>query len=162
MRVRRANLNDVTRIREIVSLAYAKWIPAIGRKPLPMAADYDYAVAHHLIDLCELDGSVIALVEMIPKPDHLLIENIAVDPAFQGKGIGVNLMRHAEQIAAKLNLPEVQLYTNSMFTENLHFYARRGYEEFKRGSVVPGSTTVYFRKISEEGINTTRHSGQGP
>ncbi len=41
---------------------------------------------------------------------------------------------------------EIRLYTNAAFASNLAFYCRRGYQEYRRGTVVPGSVTVYMRK----------------
>lgn len=143
---RRATAADTPAIRSLTREAYAKWVSLIGREPLPMTADYDRAVAAHIIDLCERDGELVGLVEMIPQADHLLIENIAVRPGRQGSGLGSRLLDHAEATAFALGLGEVRLYTNALFTSNIDFYARRGYEDYKRGSVVPGSVTVYMRK----------------
>ena len=83
---------------------------------------------------------------MIPAGDHLLIENIAVRPGQQGRGLGDRLLRHAETVALTSGFAELQLYTNAAFASNLAFYAKRGYEEYRRGTMVPGSTTVFMRK----------------
>jgi len=111
-----------------------------------MIADYDRAVAKHIIDLREEAGQLLALIEMIPTADHLLIENISVRPDQQGKGLGDNLLRHAEQLASSMGYTETQLYTNAAFTSNLAFYSRRGYQEYRRGTMVPGSMTVFMSK----------------
>ena len=113
---------------------------------MPMTADYDRAVAEHIIDLWEEDGQLLALIETIPRSDHLLIENIAVRPDQQGKGLGDKLLHHAEGLARSLGFDELQLYTNAAFASNLAFYSRRGYEEYRRGTMVPGSVTVFMRK----------------
>lgn len=39
IRLRPAEPADATAIRDIVRAAYAKWVPVIGREPLPMRAD---------------------------------------------------------------------------------------------------------------------------
>jgi len=46
-------------------------------------------------------------------------------------------------------LDEIRLYTNAAFAENLAFYARRGYQEYRRATVIPGSVVVYMRKTIE-------------
>ncbi|HLB97049.1 MAG TPA: GNAT family N-acetyltransferase, partial [Acetobacteraceae bacterium] len=97
--IRRATAADAGAVRELTRAAYAKWVPVIGREPLPMAADYDAAVREHLIDLLHVGGEIVALVETILAADHLLIENVAVAPAFQGRGYGRRLMAHAEALA---------------------------------------------------------------
>jgi ribosomal protein S18 acetylase RimI-like enzyme len=114
-----------------------------------MTADYDRAVTEHIIDLWEEDGQLLALIEVIPAADHLLIENIAVRPDQQGKGVGDRLLLHAEGLARAMGLDEIRLYTNAAFAPNLAFYSRRGYQEYRRGSVLPGSVTVYMRKKIE-------------
>lgn len=126
--LRRATPTDAGAIRALSRDAYAKWVPLIGREPLPMTADYDRAVAEHLIDLLEEDGQLLALIEMIPQTDHLLIKNIAVRPDQQGKGLGDRLLQHAESVVRSLGLEEIRLYTNAAFTSNIAFYAKRGYE----------------------------------
>jgi GNAT superfamily N-acetyltransferase len=111
-----------------------------------MTADYDRAVVEHIIDLLEEDGQLLALIETVPKNDHLLIENIAVRPDQQGKGFGGRLLTHAEDLARSLGFEEIELYTNSAFASNLAFYAKRGFEERRRGTIVPGTMTVFMTK----------------
>jgi hypothetical protein len=76
-------------ISEITRAAYAKWVPVIGREPKPMTANYAQAVVDHLIDFLQEGGQPIALIETIPNPAHLLIENIAVLPDWHGRGPAV-------------------------------------------------------------------------
>lgn len=147
--LRRAVSADAPAVRALTRTAYAKWVPLIGREPTPMRADYDRAVAEHIIDLWEQDGQLLALIEVIPEGDHLLIENIAVRPDQQGKGMGDRLLLHAEGLARSLGFDETQLYTNAAFASNLSFYSRRGYQEYRRATVVPGSITVFMRKRIE-------------
>jgi hypothetical protein len=54
--IRSATPADAAAIRNIVRAAYAKWVPALGREPLPMQADYERAVREHQIDLLYIDG----------------------------------------------------------------------------------------------------------
>src|SRR5258708_2701186 len=134
--LRRATSSDARAVRDLSRAAYARWVPLIGREPLPMTADYDRAIASHIIDLFEEGGQLLALIEMIEQEDHLLVENIAVRPDQQGKGLGDWLLRHAEGIARSLDLEETRLYTNAAFISNLAFYTKRGYEEYRRGAIV--------------------------
>ena len=92
-----------------------------------MTADYDVAVRDHMVELLQKDGEFCALIEMRNERDHLLVVNVAVQPSFQGQGYGRTLLAHAEELARSLHLPEVRLYTNSRFTQNLRLYERLGY-----------------------------------
>ena len=141
MQIRRARQDDAAAIRELTRSAYAKWVPLIGREPTPMTADYDRAVREHMIDLLFVDAELTALIETVSRADHLLIENVAVSPAFQGRGYGGLLLDHAEHLAASLGLPELRLYTNKQFATNIAIYRRRGYtidreEPFRGGFMV--------------------------
>jgi N-acetylglutamate synthase-like GNAT family acetyltransferase len=106
MQIRRAHQADAAEIRELVRSAFAKWIPVIGREPVPMVVDYDRAVREHMIDLLFVSDQMGALI---------VIVNVAVAPAFQGRGYGRLLLEHAERLAASLRLPELKLYTNKQF-----------------------------------------------
>jgi GNAT superfamily N-acetyltransferase len=147
LKLRQAEAKDVSAIRELTREAYAKWVPVIGREPKPMTADYAEAVRSHRIDLLHLDGKLAALIETIPGADDLLVENIAVAPAFQGRGLGRRLMAHAEQVAASLGHDKIKLYTNKHFAENVQLYSKLGYridreEEFIGGIVVHMSKLI--------------------
>ena len=125
--LRRAGPADAAAIAALTRAAYEKWVAVLGRAPKPMTAHYDVAVRDHLIELLEVDGQLMGLVECIAEPDHLLIENLAVSPAAQRRGYGHRLMAHAEDLARSLGVGEVRLYTNKLFAENVDFYKRLGY-----------------------------------
>ena len=148
-KLRRATLADAATVRDLTRLAYAKWIPLIGREPKPMTVNYCRAVVDHMIDLYEVDGEAVALIEVVPHEQHLLIENIAVRPDQQGKRIGDLLLKHAEDTARSLHLAELRLYTNVAFVSNIEFYSRRGFEEFRRETLAMGGVTVHMKKMIE-------------
>jgi N-acetylglutamate synthase-like GNAT family acetyltransferase len=145
---RRATSADATAVREITRAAYSKWIPVIGREPKPMTANYEQAVTEHVIDLLEEGGRPIALIEMIPQPSHLLIENVAVLPDRHGEGIGGLLLERADAVALSLGLSELRLYTNALFSANISFYAHRGFEEFLREPHAADGEVVYMKKTA--------------
>ena len=111
-----------------------------------MTADYDAGVRDHLIDLLHVGGEAMALIEMAPKPDHLLIVNVAVALTHQGRGHGRALLAHAEEIARSLNLSEMRLYTNALFAENLQLYSRLGYRVDREEEHPQFGVTVYMSK----------------
>lgn len=135
-----ATAADAAAIAALTNEAYARWVPVAGRKPLPMEVDYDAAVLAHRFDLLEAEGELAALIETTPDGDQLLIVNVAVRPAFQGRGLGVRLMRHAEALAREAGCRGTRLYTNKRFAANIALYASLGYaldgEEAFPGGVV--------------------------
>ena len=147
MQIRRAGEADAAAVRELTRSAYAKWVPLIGREPMPMTADYERAVREHMIDLLFVDARLVALIETVNEADHLLIANVAVAPPFQGHGYGRLLLDHAERLAASLRLPELKLYTNKRFVTNIDLYRRLGYaidreEPFMGGFIVHMSKRI--------------------
>lgn len=154
--LRRAVPSDAPAVRALTRAAYAKWVPVIGREPMPMTVDYDARVRNHRIDLLHVENRLAALIEMVPGPDHLLIENVAVLPAFQGRGYGRRLLAHAETVAASLGLAEMRLYTNKLFAANVQLYCRLGYQ-VDREEPFKGSFTVYMSKpLRPDGIEHAR------
>ena len=132
---RRATAADAAAVRALTREAYAKWVPVIGREPKPMTADFDAAIRDHRVDLLCEGERIVALIETIAEPEALLIENVAVSPACQGRGLGRRLMAHAERLAAAMGYGEIRLYTNARFVENVAFYQRLGYAIDARGAV---------------------------
>ena len=89
--------------------------------------------------------SLVAIIEMILETDHLMIENVAVSRAFQGKGLSRKLMAHAEAVATALGHTEIKLYTNKLFAENVLLYQKLGYA-VDREETWTGGTVVYMNK----------------
>lgn len=110
-----------------------------------MTTDYHDVVASGHGWVAEQTGRVVAILVLEPEADHLLLENLAVDPDQQGSGIGQELLRLAEQQARLLGLAEVRLYTNEAMTENLAYYSRRGYRETHR-TIDDGFHRVFMSK----------------
>ncbi|MBW0002590.1 MAG: GNAT family N-acetyltransferase [Hyphomicrobiales bacterium] len=136
---------DADSIRALVRSAYAKWVPVIGREPLPMRADYDRAVREHQFDLLMLDGEMVGLVETLLRPDHLWIENLAVKPLHQGRGLGRRLLAHVERHAVEQGCVEARLQTNAAFADNVTLYTCLGYDIYKE-EPFRGGLTVYMKK----------------
>lgn len=143
--LRRAGAADAATIRALVREAYAPWVPIIGREPRPMSADYDQAVRDHRIDLLYLGDTLAALIETIDEADCLLIENVAVAPAFQGRGLGRHLLAHAEALAASAGHARIRLFTNKLMEANRRLYASLGYG-FDGEEAFPGAIAVHMSK----------------
>jgi ribosomal protein S18 acetylase RimI-like enzyme len=144
MVVRRADPSEAPLLRELVERAYAIYIERIGRRPAPMDDDYDAKIRRGEVFVAD-DGGVAGLIVLVERPDHLLVENVAVEPARQGAGVGRRLLAHAESHAVARGLRELRLYTNEAMTENLAFYPRLGYRQVGR-RVEEGFRRVYYTK----------------
>lgn len=146
VKTRRAAAGDAGAIAACVRRAYAKYHGRLPVVPKPVLADYASVVRTHLVWLLEdaVDGVVGVLVP-VEEPDHLLLENVAVEPACQGRGLGRRLLALAEEEARRLGFAEVRLYTHALMTENRALYGRVGYVEYARRTV-NGRDAVFMRK----------------
>lgn len=143
--VRRARIGDLPQIEAVVERAYSVYVGRIGRRPAPMDDDYREKIAAGEVYVAEADGVVVGIVVLITAEDHVLVENVAVDPGFQGCGIGRSLMAFAERHAHEHDLDELRLYTNAAMTENLTLYPALGYHEDDRRTEA-GFERVFFSK----------------
>lgn len=136
---------DAAAVKAIVRAAYAKWVPVIGREPLPMRADYDKALDEHQFELAIEDGRIVGLIETMAHDDHIWIENVAVAPEAQGRGIGRLLLDSAERKAIEAGRRKLRLLTNGAFEANVRLYRSHGYAIDREEPFMNG-TTVYMSK----------------
>ncbi len=96
--------------------------------------------------VAELDGEVVGVLVLEEAPDHVLVDNLAVAPDAQGRGVGGRLLEHADARASAAGLTEVRLYTHELMTENRAYYPRRGFRETHR-QTQDERTRVFFSKV---------------
>jgi len=141
--LRRATADDLPAISAVIDAAYARYLTRMDKPPAPMLRDYGPSVE---AGTTWVTGSPItAVLTLYPRDDHLYVENIAVDPAAQGRGLGRALMEFAEQEAARRGLNRIALVTHEAMTENQAIYARLGYTETGRRSE-DGYRRIYLEK----------------
>ena len=143
--LRRATAADVVPIRDLVAAAYGKYVALIGRTPIPMLTDYAAAVRDHDVWVLDSEGTVVGVIELAGRDNHLWLDNVAIAPEWQGRGLGRWLLGHAEAEAQRLRLPEIRLLTNERYVENIAIYTRYGYRETHREPHL-GTDLVYFAK----------------
>lgn len=143
--IRKARAGDAAPARNVVIRAYEHYISRIGKRPGPMLADYDGLIAAGAVHVLEDRDGIAGVVVLVPQADHLVLDNVAVDPEFQGRGYGRRLVEFAEDEAKRLGLPEVRLYTNVVMVENVGLYLHLGFEETHRAEH-DGYQRVFMRK----------------
>jgi ribosomal protein S18 acetylase RimI-like enzyme len=144
--IRQAENSDLDAIRRCAEAAYAKYIARIGRKPAPMVADFAALIEQNSV-MVEVDDAqrVRGFIVSYRQDDHLHLENVAVDPACQGQGIGRRLVERVEHQALENGYVRIELYTNAKMRENLALYPKLGYREFDH-RVEDGFDRIYFSK----------------
>lgn len=143
--IRPATAVDLPMIAGIVEQAYRHYVARIGKAPGPMLDDYAARIRDETVWVIEAEGAVCGIVVLLAAPDYLLLDNIAVAPEHQGKGLGKRLLGFAEAEAVRRGYREIRLYTHQTMTENQRLYTAIGYEETGRGSET-GYDRVFMRK----------------
>jgi ribosomal protein S18 acetylase RimI-like enzyme len=144
--IRSANARDRAAVEAIVHAAYSIYVERIGKMPGPMLDDYARLIELGAVSVLEApDGVIAALIVLLPQPDHLLLDNIAVHPDHQGRGLGRRLVAFSEKEARRLGYAELRLYTHQTMTENIALYTRLGFEETGRGTEA-GYDRVFMTK----------------
>jgi ribosomal protein S18 acetylase RimI-like enzyme len=143
--IRPATAADVPAIAEIVDQAYRHYIARMGKPPGPMIDDYAARVSEGAVWVLEEGAEIAAIIVLLPAPNYLLLDNIAVSPTRQGLGLGRRLLAFAEDEALRRGYHEIRLYTHQTMVENQLLYTSIGYEETGRGSEA-GYDRVFMRK----------------
>jgi ribosomal protein S18 acetylase RimI-like enzyme len=130
--IRNAFPHDSARIQSIARAAYGKYVSRIGREPAPMVADFAASIVADRVVVIEVGELVVGYIVAWPERGAYFIDNIAIDPAWQGQGLGRQLIDHAVHKAKQLQFPAITLYTNVAMTENLAMYAHLGFNETHR------------------------------
>ena len=144
-RIRAAHAADVPAIAEIVDQAYRHYVTRMGKPPGPMLDDYAARVSEGAVWVLEEGAEIVAIIVLLPAPDYLLLDNIAVSPTRQGLGFGRRLLAFAEDEALRRGYCEIRLYTHQTMLENQRLYTSIGYEETGRGTEA-GYNRVFMRK----------------
>ena len=89
---RPAERRDIDRVARLARDAYQHYTARIGRAPAPVEADYAAVVSAGSMWVAESDDQLLGFVVLIDADDHLLLDNVAVGPAAQGRGVGAQLL----------------------------------------------------------------------
>lgn len=148
--VRPARPRDAAAVGDLVRASYSSYVERMGKEPAPMLCDYAALIGAGEVWVLAEGEEVIGVLVMRPAEDHLFVDNVAVAPEHQRRGLGRRLMTFAEEKAAERGLPEVRLYTNEKMFENLAVYRRLGFEETVR-RLDGGYRRVFMRKLLPPG-----------
>jgi ribosomal protein S18 acetylase RimI-like enzyme len=136
---------DAPRLTELVQAAYRPYVERLDGPPRPMTDDYTEVVRTQRVTVAERGEQVVGLIVVGVDDEGFLIDNVAVDPADHGGGVGRALLEHAEAEARRAGFDSIYLYTHERMVENLALYSRIGYVEYDR-RLHGEATLVYMRK----------------
>ncbi len=144
-RLRPALPADARAVSRCVAAAYSDYVSRIGKPPGPMLEDYADVIREHDVFVAVAGDVVVGVLVLIDSGGGLLLDNVAVDPDRQGRGIGRALIDLAEREARRRGHEALDLYTHERMVENIALYDRLGYRETGRRTE-NGYARVYMRK----------------
>jgi ribosomal protein S18 acetylase RimI-like enzyme len=130
--MRLACSEDLAAIVSLTQAAYAPYKAILDAPPIPVTEDYAPRIARGEVWLLESGGELAGAITLERHEDHAMIFSVAVSPAFQRKGFGIELLNHADQQTRLWGLPEIRLYTNAKMERNIALYLAYGYRETGR------------------------------
>ena len=143
--MRPATLADAEQVAACVAAAYWHYIPIIGRIPGPMLDDYAQIIAQYTVWVMEDNNAIVGLIVLMEKKYGMLLDNVAIHPTYQGRGLGKQLMQWAEKEVARWGFEAIHLYPHEKMTQNINIYTKMGYFETERRYEY-GFNRVYMRK----------------
>jgi ribosomal protein S18 acetylase RimI-like enzyme len=144
VKIRNAQLEDLPAILQIVR-AVVPMMRAAGNLQwdfeYPNAGVFAADIAAAQLWVAEIDGSLAGVVALTTdqSPEYvqagwdiaepsIVVHRLAVDPAFQGRGVAIALMRQAEIVAEQRGIERVRVDTNTHNQVTQRLLPKLGYE----------------------------------
>lgn len=147
--LRRAQPSDAPAVADCVAVAYRHYVARLGQAPGPLLDDYAQVVRDSLVWVLEEGAGpaacIVGVAVLVLEEHRALLENVAVRPECQGRGLGRRLIAWTESQAARRGHRDIELYTHVLMVENQALYQRLGYREFDR-RFERGLDRIYMRK----------------
>ncbi len=89
------------------------------------------------------EGYIIGSVRGHIEGNTLLVGKLMVNPEYQGKGIGTQLLTEIEKVCPQ---PRYELYTSDKSIKNIKLYEKMGYVKFQENDIFPDWRLVYLEK----------------
>ncbi|MEO1130718.1 MAG: GNAT family N-acetyltransferase [Planctomycetota bacterium] len=161
-------------MRTITSLLHRAYAPLAARGMRYLASHQDESVTRERLTaegsegfVAEFGGRIVGTVTLCSPRDGAAVhwyrlpgvftfEQFAVDPDYQGQGIGALLIGRVENRAVELGAIEIACDTSEHATELIATYTRRGYREVAR---TEWEVTNYVSVVLSRSLGGTRHAG---
>ncbi len=129
--IRRAKLQDGASVKSCIERAYAPVKSQIGDLP-DVSAGVEEDIATKVVFIAETGTRIAgcAILGLTKASAHLV--NLAVDPDFQGAGLGKALIRTVEAHARACGAGQIHLATHVRMPENVALYTHLGWHEASR------------------------------
>ena len=143
---RTAMLSEGEEVGRVIRAAFTPYFRTLGREfPAEGTAGYAEGWERLAAELARGDvyvaldgGRIVGAVRTQLQEKVLYIDQIAVDPARQGTGVGSWLLQRIDEVARARGLGGLSLETAQMAVANIRLYQRHGFEIERRGPPANG------------------------
>ncbi len=97
-----------------------------------MLVDYEEEIRLYPVWVAYSDDILVGGLVLIFSDNYTTIANVAVNPEFQGHGLGRGLIELAQKQAEQRGHDEIRLVTHVNMTENIALYSYLGWKEYER------------------------------
>jgi len=131
---RQALANDFEQVQKCIAAAFTPYRELLGVSPYALSVDFRALISQKEIFMLQAKATstIIGVVRLAQKDQHIEIANMAINPDFQGRGFGKQILTFAKNFARKRGLCEVRLSTNADLPSLLVFYSKQGFIETHR------------------------------
>lgn len=143
---RPARIEDASFLSELAWAAYSKYSINMNKLPRPVYYNYHDLILKGDTFVALNNKNIIGMATLSLRDNYLLIQNIAISPQFQRKGLGKRFINYAKKISISKNISEMRLWTNEKMPGNLEMYISHGFQETHRQEI-EGHRLIYLKKI---------------
>jgi GNAT superfamily N-acetyltransferase len=129
--IRRATASDASSLATCIDSAYAIYADRDIDLP-PVSDGIADDIQSNLVWVAVRGRGIIGGLILIPREDHAILANVAVEPSSAGTGLGRALIDVAVCEARNLGLTSLRLTTQADIPENLRLYEHLGWRQIRR------------------------------
>lgn len=120
--IRLAMTTGVPAIKMIARKSFERYVPLIGKLPAPMNAYFSGHVLKGTVFITQSEknrDSVLGYAIVLQRDGEWLLDNIAVSPEAQGRGVGSALIAACKTFLQKRGVQRYHLHTDEAMEQNL-------------------------------------------
>jgi ribosomal protein S18 acetylase RimI-like enzyme len=148
-----ATLKDASQILDLQKLAYQSEAAIYDDYTIPpliqSLAGMESDIQNQIVLKAVQDSKIIGSVRGSLQDGTGFIGRLIVQPAYQNRGLGTQLMQEIERHLSQAG--RYELFTGHQSTRNLHLYQKLGYRILRSEPVNDRLTLVYLEKITAPG-----------
>ena len=151
LRFEKASLSQLEAINRLMRRAFTPYVRKLGREPTAgLYRRLEAAISRGDVYVGLDETGIVGVVATSRRGDEMVIEQLGVDPARQGAGIGGWLLEQIEQTARHDRMKALSLLTAEMMSGLLRLYKRHGFLETRKALPAHGRDEhprVHMKKL---------------